>query len=315
MSEYMEVRGTGLRREPATFAQATALSRLVRVLLYAGALLVIGSFGWWAASLHVGPGGLLALSLLYAVGFLAAGLVARSKGLDELAAAAALIVAFYIPVVVYACLRLAGCGFSFDDQGVSAFYEWISGGWIWLELAAIAGTVVLYLVFRAPLLGLALTLFTLFLAEDATARSIGFDCYSDYSILGAVVLASGCALVAGATALDYAGLRRHAFWPHLLGAIGVVTGLEFLLADHSYQVGLIIAGAAFLLLGVWLGRVGYLALGGIAAWCGITTLAPSPLVLTISGLALVGTATWLSLARSPLRRWLHARTLPAPQRD
>jgi hypothetical protein len=307
--------GIGLRRERAPFAQATALSRLVRVLLYAGALLVIGSYGWWASALRVGPAGLLVLSLVYAAGFFIAALVARSNGLDELGAAGALVVAFYIPVIVFACLRLAGCGFSFHDDGAYAFYEWISGGWIWLELAAIAGTVGLYAVFRAPLLGLALTLFTLFLAEDGTARAIGFDCYSNHLVVGAVVLFTGCLLVGAALGLDYAGLRRHAFWPHTLGAIGIVTGLEFLLAEDSYQLGLILSGTVFVPLGVWLGRLGYLVVGGMAVWCGITALAPSALALGLSGLALVGAAIWLSLTGSPLRRWLYSRTLPAPQRD
>jgi hypothetical protein len=47
----------------------------------------------------------------------------------------------------------------------------------------------------------------------------------------------------------------------------------------------------------------------------VTALAPSPIVLTLSGLGLVGVAVRLSLAQSPLQRWLLARTLPAPQRD
>jgi hypothetical protein len=315
VAESASANGTGLRRETEPFAQTTRLSRSVKVLLYVGTFLVIGSYGWWAHQLKVGFAGLLALSLLYAAGFLAVALYARARGLDELARAAAVIVAFYIPVVVFASLRLLGLHFGFPHEGVSAFYQWISGGWIWLELAAIAGAVVLYLKFRDPLLALPLSLFTLFLAEDGTTRALGLHKHSSIHAIGAVVLAFAGATVAIGIFLDYRGYRRHAFWPHTFGAIGGVVGLEFLLAEDSYQLALVLSGVAFLLLGVWLGRVGYLVAGGLALWVGITAYEPSPVLLTLSGLALVGVSIWLSLANSPLRRWLQKRTLPAPQRD
>jgi hypothetical protein len=92
-------------------------------------------------------------------------------------------------------------------------------------------------------------------------------------------------------------------------------GLEFLLAEDSWKLALVLAGGAFLLLGIWLGRVGYLVAGGLSLWVGVTATSPSPILLTVSGLALVGASIWLSLANSPLRRWLQTRTLPAPQRD
>ena len=49
-------------------------------------------------------------------------------------------------------------------------------------------------------------------------------------------------------------------------------------------------------------------------WGGLTALEPSPGLLIVSGLALVGVSVWLSLASSPLRTWLTTRTLPAPER-
>jgi hypothetical protein len=305
--------GAGLRRDAAPFARATRLSRSVRVLLYVGAVLVVGSCGWWGYDLHVGVTGLLALSLAYAAGFLAAGLWARARALDELAAAAALIVAFYVPVVVFASLRVADVGFR--DQGVSAFYEWISGGWIWLELAAIAGAAGLYAVFRAPVLTLPLSLFVLFLAEDGTARAVGPDLDSSMRAIGAFELVFALLTVAAAVWLDYHGLRRHAFWPHVLGALGIPVGVALLLGLSSYQLALVVSGAAFLVVGVWLGRLVFLAAGGLALWVGITALEPSPVVLTASGLGFIGLSLWLSLANSPIRRQLQNRTLPAPQRD
>jgi hypothetical protein len=306
----------GLRRETSRFSESTRLSRTVRVFLYLGGVLVVGSYGWWASEVDFDAGGLLALSLAYGAAFLAVGLVAQRRRLDELAAVAATIVAFYIPVCVYAVLKLAGFHFIFEEDGVAAFYGWIDGGWIWLELAAIVGAVALHRVFRAPLLMLPLSLFTLFLAMDGAARAFGvdFDDVSDHAI-GAFILAFGLLAAAVGVVLDYRGYRRHALWLHFFGAIGILAGTEYLLVDRSFELALVISGAVFLLAGVWLGRVGYLVFGGLAGWVGITALAPSPIVLTISGLALVGVAVWLSLGESPLRRWLQTRTLPAPQLD
>jgi hypothetical protein len=129
------------------------------------------------------------------------------------------------------------------------------------------------------------------------------------------VLVFAALATATAVSLDYRGLRRHAFWPHVFAAIGAMSGLEFLLAERSSETALILAGAAFLAMGVWLGRIAYLVAGGLTLRIGVTALEPSPIVLTVSGLALVATSIWLSLSDSPLRRWLQARTLPAPQRD
>jgi hypothetical protein len=79
-------------------------------------------------------------------------------------------------------------------------------------------------------------------------------------------------------------------------------------------LSLILAGAGAIAVGVWLARVSYLAGGGLALWAGVTALAPSPGTLIVSGLALVGISIWLSLGSSPLRAWLSARPLPAPER-
>jgi hypothetical protein len=140
--------------------------------------------------------------------------------------------------------------------------------------------------------------------DDADAHAVGVF----------VLVFAALAAVAGVL-LDYRGLRRHALWPHVFAAVGVVSGLEFFLAEHAYELALVIAGVLFLAAGIWLGRVGYLIAGGLSLWVGVTALEPSPIVLTVSGLGLVAAAVWLSLAQSPLRRWLQARTLPAPQVD
>src|SRR4051812_3725262 len=60
--------------QPA-YAEQGALPRLVQTLLYAGALLVIGSHAWWARESYdaSGFGAVLAITLGYMAAFAAAG--------------------------------------------------------------------------------------------------------------------------------------------------------------------------------------------------------------------------------------------------
>jgi len=90
----------------------------------------------------------------------------------------------------------------------------------------------------------------------------------------------------------------------------------FLAAPLTLFAGFL-ATAFALALGVWLGRVAYLATGGVFAWAALRVSAHGtafPFVLTLSGLGFIASAVRLARVDSPIRRWLAERTLPAPQR-
>lgn len=292
----------------ARFESQTTLSRLVQVLLYVGVLLVIGSHAWWSSIAYSseGLGALLALTLGYQAGFGLAAWQAARRGLSTLAAALAAVSVFYTPLAVYAAERLLGVGL---ERSYDEFYPWISEGWAVMELVAIAVAALVFWRLRHPFLLLPALLFGSFLALDGTAHVTGRESFRDLGIsvgvYGAVCLVSGIAL-------DYRGWRRFAFWPHLFAMVSASWAL-YALTD-SPQAALILAGAGAVALGVWLGRTCYLAGGGFAVWGGLTALEPSPGILIVSGLLLVGVSIWLSLGSSPLRVWLAQRTLPAPER-
>jgi hypothetical protein len=213
---------------------------------------------------------------------------------------------FYTPLSVYAAERLLGVGF---DRSYDEFYPWVSQGWAGMEVVAIAIACLVFWRMRHPFLMLPGLLFGYFLAMDGTAHVTGNESWRD---LGTVVAIYGALCLAGGVALDYRGLRRFAFWPHVFAMVSAAWALCAL--TDSAQIGLILAGTGAIALGVWLGRTSYLAAGGLAVWGGLTALHPSPGTLIVSGLALVGVSIWLSLGSSPLRTWLSTRTLPAPER-
>jgi hypothetical protein len=287
--------------------EQTALSRLVQACIWVGVLLVIGAHAWWSTSAYeeLGMGAVLALTLLWQAGFLAAAERARRRGYTVLVAGFAAVVAFYVPVAVYAVLRLAGFGF---EHGFEGLYEWVSEGWIVLDVAAIVGALALYARYRRPFGLLPVCLFTSFLAMDAGVRVVGEGHLDTFVAVG------GALLVAVGVALDLGGRRREALWPHVIGLASVAWGLPT--CSDRTAIGLLAASAVALVLGVVLARVTHLVAGGALGWAGLAVAASGagslfPFALILPGLALIGGAIWLATTDSPARRWLVAHHGPA----
>jgi hypothetical protein len=313
---YPEPQRSELSRDGTPFGSQSGLSRTVQVLVGLGVLLVIGAHAWWSTKGYeaMGIGIVLALTLLWQAGFLAAAEWAKRAGYGLIESGFAAIVAFYTPLTIYSIERLLGARFDHDD--FADFYPWISGGWVFMELGAIAVAAALMYRYRRPFLTLPLTLFTGFLLMDATVRIVGNDGWDDEGTIKKVVLAGGIMLGLVAAALDYRGWRRFAFWPHATSIWLVAWGLPLCTGAHTRS--LFAVAAIDLVVGVWLARIVYLASGGIIGWIALSMSAHGaafPFILMAGGLLFIVTAIWLARADSPLRSWLADRGLPAPQRD
>jgi hypothetical protein len=288
------------------YSEAAALSRVVQTLLYVGVVQAIGAFGWWTNSAYDnwGYGGVLAMALAFQAGFAAASVLVVRRGYRDIGCVLLAVTVFATPLAVFAVEHLLGVAFhrSYDD-----FYPWVSQGWMVMELVSISVGIAAFAWRRHSFLLLPVLLFTYFLAMDGTAHVIGSD---DLSTLGHVVGIYAAITFVAAVALDYRGLRGYAFWPHVFAMNAAIWAIGALVYDPRGT--LIIAGAAGILVGIWLGRVSYLVGGGIAGWIGITLLAPSAFIIIASGLGLIGVSIWLAMSGSPLRRWLATRTVPGP---
>jgi hypothetical protein len=304
-----------LGRSLARFDDQTSLSRVVQVLIWLGTGLLIGAHAWWSTRGYeaLGAGAVLALTLAFQLAYLAAAEWARRRGFRSLVAGFAAIAAFYTPLTAYSAERLLG--FHFRGEDFHDFYPYLSGGWIWMELASIAVAALLLAYFRRPFLMLPLTLFTAFLAVDGTTRFAGG--WQHHRLVEFVALGCSLVLLAVGIVLDHHGWRRFAFWPHLTAASTGICSTE-LLCGHLYTLGLFLCAAAVLTVGVWLARATHLALGAALGWGAIGSSGSGallPFFLSVGGLGFVALAIWLARVDSPLRRWLASRELPAPQRD
>jgi hypothetical protein len=304
-----------LSRDGTPFGSQTGLSRTVQVFVGLGVLLVIGAHAWWSTRGYeaLGIGIVLALTLLWQVGFLAAAEWAKRAGHGLLESGFAAVVAFYTPLTIYSVERLLGA--NFDDNEFRDFYPWISGGWVFMEIGSIAVAAALLYRYRKPLLTLPLTLFIGFLLMDGTARLVG-DGLDDEDTMKWIVLGGGIVLGLAGAGLDYLGWRRFAFWPHLASIWLVAWGLPFCTGEHTWSLFLV--AAIDLLVGVWLARLTYLAAGGVIGWTALSMNAHGaafPFLLMAGGILFIVGGIWLARSDSPVRRWLAERELPAPQRD
>jgi len=315
---YDDVYGTAperLSRTGTAVLAETRLTRTVQVLVWVGTVAVIGAHAWWSTDGYesLGIGVVLVLTLVWQAGFFVVAEWARRREYALLEAGFAAIVVFYTPLTAYSIERLLGVQFKWND--FDDFYPYVSGGWIFMELAVIAAALLALARYRRPFLMLPLTLFAGFLAMDGATRVFGG--WDHERAVEYVVLVVGILALAIGTALDYRGWRRFAFWPHLGGMWLVGWGLD-LVCDGRHTLALFLAAAIALALGVWLARVAYLAAGGILGWGALSVSAHGaafPFLLMVGGIGFIVLAIWLARVDSPMRRWLGSRGLPAPQRD
>src|SRR5688500_10401069 len=96
-------RESHLSLDGTPFGSQTGLSRTAQVLVGLGVLLVIGAHAWWSTQGYeaMGIGIVLALTILWQIGFLAAAEWAKRAGYGLLESGFAAIVAFYTPLTIY----------------------------------------------------------------------------------------------------------------------------------------------------------------------------------------------------------------------
>ncbi|HEX5831026.1 MAG TPA: hypothetical protein VFY16_08605 [Gemmatimonadaceae bacterium] len=204
-----------------------------------GAGVVVAAFGWYLADRwrSLGPGGTLAVSLLYAALFVGTGRLLRGERFPLAGGMATLLAVTVAPVVAWALLAVLDL-WPAGDPGWSSRYwavgPWNASGWLVVDLATLlAALVAMRRVRFAPLAlpaGIALAFAGVHLTE---ALFVGGGLHPwmtgrALTLAGAALLAIGYAADRRRTAVDG---PDHARWLYLVGLATLQLGLVAVWSD------------------------------------------------------------------------------------
>lgn len=203
---------------------------LPHVAYYLGALVVISAMTWFMtlAWERFGGGGILAISLIYALCLvLAGGFLWGRKDLrapGELLVTAAVCVT---PLAVYGFERMTGLWLQGAPGQYEDFYDWIKGSWFPMEAATIAAGLVALRFFRFPFLTAPIAFSLWFMSMDLTPLIYGKDYYYGDGYRQ-VSLVFGLLVLLGSYLVDRRTEEDYAFWGYLFGMLAFWGGLSTL---------------------------------------------------------------------------------------
>lgn len=282
----------------AAGAEAAKGFNPISAIYYFGAVLILSAFGWFLGSqwASLGNGGVLAVSVLYAVlfGYIAKFLIEQ----ESYPVAGGLLATCAVgmtPLIVYSLEALLGLWPSRDPGGYHGYYVWVNGSWIVIELATVAASALAARRVRFPFLVMPAAIALWFLSMDGAeilfGRSLEWATRSQVSIVsGALFLAGGRVSEKNSGGVDFA------FWIYLAGLLAFWGGLTSL-PDSGEFGKLLYAGVnvALIAAGLYLNRRTFAVFGSMGVFGYIGHLAWSlfkdsplfPIALAMTGLAMI----------------------------
>lgn len=292
----------------------------IHVLYYAGALIVITAMGLFATTAFAALGGwsLFAVAVAYAAGLGTLG--DRLWRKPETRIPAGLLIAAAVsmaPLAIYGVQDGLGLWAAGKPGGYNNFYPLINGSWVYMELGAVAASVLALRRYPFPFIVLIAAFAAWFLSMDLAAlvfygRQMDGD--TQDALRRNVSEAVGVVMIVAAWTLDLKGRRLadFGFWMHLFGALTLWGALT---AGDGSEFGKTLYGlfnVVFIAFGLFLGRRVYAVFGtiGIALYLGhlayhvFNDTLGFTFALTAIGLAIVGAGVALERRRAVLAGFL-----------
>jgi hypothetical protein len=271
---------------------------LPHVAYYFGALVVISAMTWFMTLgwERFGGGGILAISLSYALGFMVAGgLLWRDKGLKVPGGLLVTAAVCMMPLAVYGFEMMTGVWLQGAPGEYEDFYDYIKGGWFPMEVGTVGAGLVALRFFRFPFLTAPVAFALWFMSMDLTPLIYG-RLYHEAQGYQVISLVFGLAVLVGAYLVDRRTEEDYAFWGYLFGMFAFWGGLTMFEGGSEldwFICGLINAG--LILLSVLLQRRVFVVFGaagvfgyvGHLAWEIFEDSLLFPFVLSTAGLAII----------------------------
>lgn len=312
------------QRLPAPAPSTAPRFDAVHMLWYAGALIVMGAMGLFStlAFSQMGGKALTGTALGYAFGFAWAGDYLWTE--KNLRTAGGLLIAVAVsmaPLAVYGIQDEFGWWGQFGKPGtVHNFYTLIKGGWLIMEIAAIAAAAIALRYYRFPFIVLIAAIALWFMSMDIVPWLVKASS-SNWEVSRQVSIWFGLGVIIAAVIVN-ARQRTgdFAFWLYLFGVITFWGGISFTSGGTSLQKAIYCAlNVSFLLIAVFLGRRVFAVFGtiGIAMYLG--DLAEKvfkdsllfPFALSLIGIGIIGLGIYYHRHQDVLRGWFDAK-LPEP---
>lgn len=312
------------RRVPAPEPSAAPKFDAVHMMWYAGALIVMGAMGLFStlAFSQMGGKALAFTAMIYAFGLIWAGdYLWTTKNLRTpggLLIAAAVSMA---PLAVYGVQDELGWWSQFGKPGtVQNFYTLIKGGWLFMEIAAIAAAAIALRFYRFPFIVLIAAIALWFMSMDIVPW-LAKTSLSSWELSRQVSIWFGLGIIVTAVIVN-ARQRTgdFAFWLYLFGVITFWGAISFTSGGTALDKAMYCAlNVAFLLISVFLGRRIFAVFGtiGIAMYLG--DLAENifkdsllfPFALSLIGIGIIALGLYYHRHQNELHHWFNSK-LPEP---
>lgn len=306
-------------RVPSPTSSAAPRFDAVHMLWYAGALVVMGAMGLFStlAFSQMGGQALTATALIYAALFALVGNYLWTE--KKLTIAGGLLIAVAVsmaPLAVYGLQDALGLYTRFGKPGrVQDFYTLIKGGWLPMEISAIAAAAIALRFYRFPFIVLIAAIALWFMSMDLVPWIAGRPS-GEWDLQRTVSIWFGLGIIVAAMAVN-ARQRSgdFAFWLYLFGVLTFWGGITASDSGTALQKAIYCAmNVGFLALAVFLGRRVFAVFGtiGIALYLG--DLADKvfkdsllfPFALSLIGIAIIGAGLACHRHQHALRAWFDA---------
>lgn len=277
---------------------------LIMVLYYFGALLILSAFGWFMVDQwdKLGAGGILAVSLIYALVFVLTGRYLIDKVKYPVAGGLLITCAVGMtPLVVYSLQKLLNIWPSYYPGSYHDYYIWINGSWIVIELATVAAALAAMRKVKFAFLVMPAAIALWFLSMDiaqiaAQSMQISWEFRSWVSVYsGVIFILAGWLLERRSEGVDYP------FWIYLAGLLAFWGGMTSL-PSHGELSRFIyfLINTTLIGLSLYLNRKTFAVFGGVGVFIYIGHLASElfkdsimfPFVMAFIGILIIWGAVW-----------------------
>ncbi|ACK50658.1 conserved hypothetical protein [Methylocella silvestris BL2] len=314
--------GLAAAPEPARFD-------VIHLLWYAGALVIIAAMAVFInqAFNALGGPGLALVAVCYAAFFVFLGdHLWRRRDLKIPGGLAITIAVAMTPMAIWGLQESFGL-WSEDAIGRHAYSDFvplINGNWLFMELAAVAATLLALRFFPFAFLTMIAAIALWFMSMDLGAL-LTHGRYDDYELRREVSLWFGLALIGLAWFVDVKWRRAgdFAFWLHLAAAAAFWGGLTFRASSGEWlALTYCLINIALVFLAVFLRRRVYAVFGAIGVSVYLGHLAYDvfdhvvlfSFALSAVGLAIIGLGIALNRKIGAIDSWIDANAPPALQR-